>query len=213
MSTLPADAPAVDAGPDRRLALGLLVSVGLHLALLSGFAPEIPEFAAPQPLEVDIRPEGAGAGVELAAPAQSGFSAAPAASSAPQQLSAPAVSTTPPDQNHAPVELGVSFDRYYTASELDQRAIQTNDVQLVYPKTAYQMRIRGRVRLKILINEHGAIDLVSIVQAEPPGVFEASALAATQALQFSPAVKDGRDVKSQKLIEVVFDPYESINVP
>ncbi len=213
MSTATIAAPCPHPQQDLRLGLGLLVSIGLHLAVLGSFAPAIPRFVEPQPLEVEIRREGAGAGTELAAEPQSELAAAAAAPAAPAEVPVPAVSTTPPNERHAPVELGMSFDKYYTARELDQRAAQSNDVQLVYPKTAYEMRIMGRVRLKILISEHGAIDAVSILEAEPAGVFEESALAATRALQFSPAVKDGRNVKSQKVIEVVFNPYESINIP
>jgi hypothetical protein len=49
-----------------------------------------------------------------------------------------------------------------------------------------------------------------VLEATPPGVFEEAALTATQALQFRPARKYGRNVKSQKTIEVTFDPYESV---
>ena len=69
------------------------------------------------------------------------------------------------------------------------------------------------MRLNIYISEDGAIDRVEVVEAAPPGIFEEAALTATNALRFSPATKWGRPVKSRKTIEVVFDPYEKINVP
>ena len=92
-------------------------------------------------------------------------------------------------------------------------APQINEVQLIYPKQAYEMRIAGKVKLRIFINEHGSIDMTAILEATPPGVFEEAAFTATQALQFSPALKNGREVKSQKTIEVVFNPYERIAMP
>jgi protein TonB len=69
------------------------------------------------------------------------------------------------------------------------------------------------VLLKILINERGAIDDAVIVESEPKGTFEAAALNATLATRFSPAIRNGRPVKSQKMLEVLFDPYESIHIP
>jgi protein TonB len=75
------------------------------------------------------------------------------------------------------------------------------------------MRIAGKVALRIFINEQGGIDMISIMAAAPPGVFDEAALTATQALQFTPALKNGREVKSQKTIEVVFNPYERIAIP
>jgi TonB family protein len=65
----------------------------------------------------------------------------------------------------------------------------------------------------MLINERGGVDGITVLQAEPNGVFEAAALEAAQALAFSPAALAGRPVKSQKTLEVVFDPYESIATP
>jgi len=44
-------------------------------------------------------------------------------------------------------------------------------------------------------------------------VFEEAALDAVRSLQFSPAMRFGQRVKSQKTIEVEFDPYASIHVP
>ena len=111
------------------------------------------------------------------------------------------------------VQLDFPFDRYFAAKELDVRASQINDVQLIYPKQAYEMRIAGKVKLRIFINEQGGIDMTSILEATPPGVFEEAAFAAAQALQFTPALKNGREVKSQKTIEVVFNPYERISMP
>ena len=104
-------------------------------------------------------------------------------------------------------------EQYYTSREVDVRAEPLNDVQLVYPQLAYQRRTKGKVTLQIFINERGAIDQLRVVSAEPGGIFEEAALAATQALQFSAALKNGRKVKSQKFVEIVFDPYESIHIP
>ena len=198
----------------RRLIVGLAVSVVIHLMIVMGFNPRSARFVPPLPLEVEIRrevpPQPA---TEFATGQPSELSAPPADLAAPPEpvpQEAPASASAAPP---TPFELGLPLDKYYTARELDVRAEQTNEVHLVYPERAYVMRVSGKVLLRILINEHGAIDNVAIVQAAPPGAFEEAALTATRALQFKPAIKNGRNVKSQKTIEVVFDPYESINIP
>ncbi len=198
----------------RRLLIGLALSIAVHVALVLGFSLKSARFVPPLPLQVDIRRETAPEPV------------AEIASGQPSELSAPAAEMAPPPQAlpqeaqtsalaapQAPAGLGLPLEKYYTAREVDVRAEQTNEVPLVYPERAYVMRIKGKVMLRIFINEHGAIDDVSILEAAPPGMFEEAALTATLALQFSPAVKNGRNVKSQKTLEVVFDPYESINIP
>jgi TonB family protein len=103
--------------------------------------------------------------------------------------------------------------RYYTSREVDIRAEPMNDVQLVFPRLAYQNRTKGLVVLRILINERGAIDDLAVVESHPKGIFEEAALSATRTVKFSPAIRNGRTVKSQKTIEVAFDPYESIHIP
>lgn len=225
MSSVPAavlpDAPSPPLLQDfsredtRRLLAGLLVSLAVHVALLLGFAPARPTAAfAPSPLEVRLREAAPDEpAVELATlqPADHDAISSGAATSDPAEP-APA----PPRAPGAPVAavpLAVPFDRYYTARELDQRAEQTNEVALVYPKTAYEMRRKGTVVLRLYINERGGIDQLGVVSATPAGVFEEAALSAAQSLQFSPAVKNGMPVKSLKVIEIRFDPYESINVP
>lgn len=110
-------------------------------------------------------------------------------------------------------EIAVEEKRYLLSSEVDVRAMPVNMPVLVYPEKAQLMRIDGLVKLKIFIGASGRIDAVDIVETRPPGVFEEAALNALLATSFTPARKNGRDVKSQKLIEIKFDPYETISQP
>lgn len=110
-------------------------------------------------------------------------------------------------------KIAVEEKRYLLSSEVDVRAMPVNMPVLVYPEKAQQMRIDGLVKLKVFIGANGRIDAVDIVDTRPPGVFEEAALNALLATSFTPARKNGRDVKSQKLIEIKFDPYETISQP
>lgn len=195
-----------------RLTIGFLASALLHLALLASFAPTAPRFTPPAPLQVEIRraPEATPAG-EIAVAEPSELAGPPAEFAPPRApLPQPASAAAAPE---ALIETRLPLDKYYNAREVDVRAEPLNEVDLVYPKIAYQNRTRGKVRLNLYLNQDGGIDKVDVVEAAPRGIFEEAALAATHALRFSPATKWGRPVKSRKTIEVVFDPYESINVP
>jgi hypothetical protein len=48
------------------------------------------------------------------------------------------------------------------------------------------------------------------VSAEPPGHFEAAALNAARALRYTAARIGERTVRSQKMIDIEFDPHEHL---
>lgn len=64
-------------------------------------------------------------------------------------------------------------------------------------------KVAGQVRVRIYINESGGVDRLEILEATPPGLFEAVTMQMLYPLRFSSAQKDGRPVKSFK--EVVLD--------
>lgn len=199
---------------DYRLACGLALSLLAHLLLIAGVRPMTAVYAPPAALQVEIRHIAPMPDASLAVPAPSNHSAA----AGPMPVPTEAHATEPAPQNtaaapNAGLDLRVIPDPYYTSREVDVRAEPLNDVDLVYPQLAYQNRIKGKITLRILINERGGIDQVSVLESEPRGVFEEATLDASRSLQFSPALRFGHRVKSQKIIEVAFDPYESINIP
>jgi protein TonB len=172
------------------------------------------DFAPSRPLQVEI--------VELAPASDSSTVAVPQsdfrAPAGPAAVRADKKELERPRQDASATavtgpELKVVPDRYYTSGELDLRAEPLNEIPLVYPQLAYQRRIKGKVLVRILISHQGRIDEVSIVEAQPQGIFEEATLSATQGLVFSPAIRRGQPVKSQKILEVTFDPYESIHLP
>lgn len=197
-----------------RLACGLALSLLAHLLLMAGVRPMTAVYAPPTPLQVEIRQSAPEPDAPLSVPAPSGVVADAGPASPAVEVAKPepmrsdpgAVPDLRPDPR-------LPLERYYTALEVDVRAEPLNDPPLVYPQRAYQMRTRGKVTLRILINERGGVDEVMVLESEPRGVFEEAALDASRSLQFSPAMRFGLRVKSQKTIEVPFDPYESIHIP
>lgn len=154
----------------------------MHAALLSAMGP------------------GAG-GLGPARPApglQVWLTEAPLSAAAAPQAAGPA---------EAPSIRGPFPARYFKSSEVDERAAPVDIAPLMYPERAYMNRLRGTVRLRIYISREGRIDRADIVAASPAGHFEQAAIDALQRTRFRPALKAGRPVASQKLIEVEFDPY------
>ena len=58
----------------------------------------------------------------------------------------------------------------------------------------------------MLINEQGTVDTYRIVKAEPAGIFDETVVTAFVKERYAPGLITGRSVKSQLLVEVVFEP-------
>lgn len=100
-------------------------------------------------------------------------------------------------------------DRYLLAREVDTPAVPRETPPLIYPEGPHMWKLRGVVRVRVYISERGDVADARVVHAEPSGDFEEAALDAVRRMVYEPAIKNGLPVKSQKLIEVTFDPYEA----
>jgi len=113
----------------------------------------------------------------------------------------------------APARSEAAKEKYFSVREVDVPPRPLNEVDLVYPRRAYELRMRGKLLLQLSISDAGVVDEIAVLEANPPGVFEDAAVAAASALRFSPAEKYGQRVGTRLTIEVTFDPYEKINTP
>jgi TonB family protein len=97
--------------------------------------------------------------------------------------------------------------RYYRNSEVDAQAIPLSTGPLIYPELAYLSKLEGSVRARVFISEEGVVESVEVLEARPrSGIFEDAALEALSQVRYKPAEISGARVKSQKLIEVKFNP-------
>ena len=185
---------------DRRFAIALVCSLALHIMLLSALRVGGGNAAAwgspKKPFLVYLRTDAAS---PLKAP-----------DAKPQQNAGAPVAPSSDGVFLPGIQAG---DHYFLSSEVDTRAQPVRTPVLVYPEGAQQMRVRGHIRMRVYINESGKIDAVDIIESDPPGVFEKAALRAILATKYIPARRNGRAVKNQKLIEIKFDPYETISQP
>lgn len=98
-------------------------------------------------------------------------------------------------------------ERWYEAAELDRRAEPLTPVEPAYPpELASLAAAPATVRLRLFIDERGTVRKLEIALPGPRPEFDEAAKRAWQGVRFSPAIKDGTTVKSQKLLELAFAP-------
>jgi len=206
----------------RRLLGALLVSLAVHGLLITSFKPVSARYAGDPYLRahlksmtaaLDAAPPGRGG-----PPPRSGFAGERERSPAPRRLGEDKRSMTKsylagwesragnlPDGRDAAVELDMRLlSQYYTAREVDQRAMPLEEVPLFNPLVGPTPGSTARVILLLLINEQGSVDSVATLESRQQGDFDAIARTAFGSIRFSPALKDGKPVKSQKVIEVLY---------
>jgi TonB family protein len=183
----------------KNVGLALILSAGLHLLAVStlDLAPGSWRHGLRPALKVYLRP----------APPESalGEAASPASTLARERKEESGIASTRA-QSGSSVPTGI---RYYRNSEVDVQAEPIVQAPLVIPEQAYVSKLRGTVRAHVFIDEDGSVVSVRVVEARPVrGVFEDAAREALRQVRYKPALIAGQPVKSQKLIEVTFNPYE-----
>lgn len=206
----------------RRLTGALLLSVGLHAGLIANVKPVSARYAggASLPLQarlVGVTYDAPGARSLVALPEQGAAPAGHGAGGGAAKalidgtlLKSYLIAREPrpgnlPDGRQASVEIDVSLlNDYYKARELDRRAEPLEEIPLNNPMAGPGPGKSVKVILLLLINEDGGVDSVATLEAPPAGGFGDMARAAFITTRFSPALKDGRPVKSQKIVEVLY---------
>jgi protein TonB len=94
---------------------------------------------------------------------------------------------------------------YYSASDVDVHPRALREIVPDYPPVADRQRLSGKVRLHLKLEADGRVSDIEIVHADPPEVFNESAIQAFRDARFSPAQRNGRPVRAQVLIEVLYD--------
>ncbi|MBU1225554.1 MAG: TonB family protein [Gammaproteobacteria bacterium] len=132
--------------------------------------------------------------------------ARPAPPAAPSQPADPAPAAAPPAAAAPAATITSSVDlTYYDARAVDVHPRALREIVPDYPEDADRQRLSGKVRLQLKLEADGRVSDIEIVHADPPGVFDASALKAFRDAHFAPAQKNGRPVRARVLIEVVYD--------
>jgi protein TonB len=198
---------ALDAGVDadtvRRLALALALSAVVHagviLAIRAGppsvlTAPGMPIEARIEWSERSVEPEPSPAPPSLTSTHD--MAEAPAANSraAPPATPTPApVGSVQASSAATAAQAPLAPDSaYYVITALDRPP-----APLTAPDACYPQGATGEVTYELLIDQAGAVNQATVLAVKPVGLFTAAAAELCSALKFSPAIKDGRPVRSR----------------
>ena len=77
-------------------------------------------------------------------------------------------------------------------------------IQPQYPRAAALDRIEGSVKMEFIVNADGTVRNARVISANPPGVFEQSAITAALKWKFKPKIVDGKAVEQRAVQELTF---------
>jgi protein TonB len=89
------------------------------------------------------------------------------------------------------------------------KPVRTRYVAPDYPKAALAEGLSGKVRLRLTVNAEGKVAQAVVLQATPPGVFDAAAIAAVRKWRFKPLGRDDSGVEANAFVDVVFQPEQA----
>ena len=84
----------------------------------------------------------------------------------------------------------------FSVGNLDGPLITLARVPPVYPFNAKRRGIEGWVKVRFVVNESGAVEDVSVVEAKPPGVFDKSVIRCVLGWRFRPGTVGGVEVRT-----------------
>jgi TonB family protein len=153
----------------------------------------------------EARSAGASPAGLSAAEAEINAAQKPAAEAAPAGAAvlaeAPAAVAPPPAAGAAAAPAAAATDTsYVNASTLTR----THYVPPEYPQNARERGIGGWVDVQFTVQADGALNEVTVVAAQPAGVFEQSALDAVRHWRYQPQVKDGAPMAQRARVRVRF---------
>ena len=103
-----------------------------------------------------------------------------------------------------PTEQPSSGPEAFSLRQVDRKPRVVSRIQPRYPRRARQRDITGKVVLKFLVDRDGEVNKVSVVSAEPEGVFEDNAVSAVKKWRFEPGRVDGEPVPTWVRLPVSF---------
>jgi TonB family protein len=110
-------------------------------------------------------------------------------------------------------EDGIIWEMYPSQveeSNVDTKPKPLSKPQPTYTEEARRNRIRGAVRMHLLVGSDGEVKQVRIIRSLPDGLNE-EAVKEAYNLKFKPAMKDGQPVQCWLLFEIEFDPRQKTN--
>lgn len=100
--------------------------------------------------------------------------------------------------------VGGSPDEEFQLPQLDKAPVIVRKVEPEYPFGARRKNLCGKVTVKFLVTPSGEVSKLGVIEASPPGIFDASALEAVRQWRFKPGVYQGHAVATWIVIPIQF---------
>ncbi len=207
----PADAPL---GAGNRLTIAAGISAALHVGLVwgltSGFESHLygdldPIARAGPPIHARLMATGKTEGTTDDVPIREGTDG-PVSNVPSAAVAADSRATVSNEPSH-PGRHTLPETGYFAEKDVDVRATPLHDIDPENPDhTGTQ---RGYVLLSLRISTQGVVERILVVRAQPDFSFGPSAFAAFRNARFSPALRAGIPVPSEKLVELRYAPPET----
>ena len=91
----------------------------------------------------------------------------------------------------------VTGDAVFEVGDLDAPLTTVARIPPLYPLKARRRGVEGWVKVRLLVNEQGDVSSITIVEAEPSGIFEKSVRNCVASWRFQPGTVGGVPVKAQ----------------
>lgn len=97
------------------------------------------------------------------------------------------------------------YDTAYNLTDIDEPPRVIRVPALKYPFEAAKEGIEGRVVIRLVVDSDGKAQEPDIVESDPEGIFDETALETIVKYKFKPAVKDGKNVDCIVRVPVKFE--------
>jgi protein TonB len=96
-----------------------------------------------------------------------------------------------------------------TGARTAPRLVRTRYVAPQYPAAALKQGLTGSVRLRLAVNAEGQVSEAMVVQASPPGIFDAAAVNAARKWRFKAIGPKGSEVHATATVDMLFKPEDA----
>ncbi len=93
----------------------------------------------------------------------------------------------------------------FRSDELDLQPERISMINPVYPYRAKRMGIQGSVAVRFLVDRTGAVRKLTILEANPPDIFNDTVMKTLEKWTFKPGRKDGKDVETWITTQIRFE--------
>jgi periplasmic protein TonB len=113
----------------------------------------------------------------------------------PRLPSGPTTLDLPPLES-GPLTNLTGLPEVFSLGQLDAPLMVLNRIPPVYPMRAKRRGIEGWVKVKLMVDETGSVSRVTILEAEPPDIFEKAVRRSAGKWRFKPGTVGGMPVKT-----------------